>query len=148
MRMRMVGPVESPMLVAIHRQCFPNYWDVDAFNDFFAIPGTFATVAEIGDDTVAMCVHRVQHEQADIITLAVLPGWRRRGLGRILLENAMKHALSMGADRMFLDVEDGNGAAKALYEAHGFSVINRRVHYYRQKDGSYTDALVMNCKLA
>ncbi len=44
---------------------------------------------------------------------------------------------------MFLDVEDGNATAIQLYEQYGFTQIKRRKQYYRQKDGTFTDALVM-----
>ncbi len=95
-----------------------------------------------------MVVVRVTHEQADIITIAVRPEFRRRGLARELMRQSIEIAKSLGATELFLDVENGNTAALALYDTLGFSQISRRKLYYRQKDGSYTDALVMKCKLA
>jgi ribosomal-protein-alanine N-acetyltransferase len=146
LHLREASKTDADTLSAIHKECFPTYWNIDAFNDFFAVAGTRAWIME-APEPIAMVVHRVQYEQADIMTIAVLPHWRRKGIARSLLTLAMEKSSQMGAKRMFLDVEDGNVAAMALYEGYGFTVLNRRKNYYRQKDGSHTDALVMKCKL-
>lgn len=122
------------------------------FTDFFSVSGTFAYVVlpfagAAKEKAVAMIVYRLAGEQADIITLAVRPPCRRMGLGRRLMEHALQHLEGLGGDSLFLDVEDGNRPALSLYEALGFTQCNRRRLYYRQKDGSYTDALVMTKKL-
>jgi ribosomal-protein-alanine N-acetyltransferase len=149
-RLRESSAQDSDLLAAIHRQCFPNYWNPDAFTDFFAVAGTFALLAAAESpphDPMGMVVYRTSFEQADIITLAVLPQWRRAGLGGMLLSAAMQQSLLRGCKTMFLDVEEGNVAALRLYEGFGFAHVSRRRLYYRQKDGSFTDALVMSKKL-
>lgn len=146
--LRPAGPEDAGLLREIHAASFPTYWNVEAFNDFFSVGGTFALLAEMAGQPVGMAVCRVQHEQADIITIAVVPPWRRRGIARFLMHGVMEKAASLGAGALFLDVEEGNAPALGLYEHLGFTHINRRKLYYRQKDGSFTDALVMTCKLA
>jgi [ribosomal protein S18]-alanine N-acetyltransferase len=138
------------LLAAIHEECFPNYWNTSDFTNFFAVQNTFAAITEAPaqpDAPLAMAVWRIQHEQADIITLAVRPSYRRRGLARQLLHYTLEHMKIAGVTSVFLDVESGNQPAISLYEAHGFTYVRRRRLYYRQKDGSYTDALVMTKKL-
>lgn len=100
------------------------------------------------DEPAGMMVYRVQFDQADIITLAVKPAFRRKGMACALVENALAHMTQLGAKTIFLDVEDGNQPAISLYESLGFSHERRRKLYYRQKDGTYTDALVMKKKIA
>ena len=141
---RSVSTEAADMLAEIHRESFPMYWDVSAFNDFFSVAGTKALM--IGDE--AMIVYRLSGEQADIITLAVRPHSRRRGHGRALVQAALDKLGQSGAEQVFLDVEDGNLPAIKLYEALDFAYVRRRKLYYRQKDGSYTDALVMMHKIA
>jgi [ribosomal protein S18]-alanine N-acetyltransferase len=138
---------DAELLADIHRQCFPNYWDIDAFNNFFAVENTFALLAE-NRAPAGMTVYRVQYEQADIITLAVCPNARRQGIARLLLKEALSHMAGLGVKQLFLDVEAGNLPALSLYEGHGFTHIKRRRNYYRQKDGTFTDALVMSYKFA
>lgn len=151
-RVRDVAAESAALLTGIHRHCFTSYWNVDSFNDFFSVAGTRALLAELPEDgelkPVGMMVYRLHHEQADIITVCILPPWRRHGIARLLLQEAISRVAEAGVEQMFLDVEDGNRAAIGLYQGFGFTQINRRKLYYRQKDGSFTDALVMTCKLA
>lgn len=147
--LRPVGREASAVLTQIHAEAFSNYWNIEDFNDFFSISGTLAWLAQDGDgQALGMAVLRVQHEQADIITVAVRMPFRRLGVGRALMAQAVDKAKECGCVRLFLDVEAGNQAAISLYESMGFLHLSRRKLYYRQKDGSYTDALVMACKLA
>lgn len=143
---RKAGESEADLLAAIHKECFPNYWNIDAFSDFFSVSGTHALLMQDGQP-LGMLVYRQAHEDADIITVCVLPQARRSGIARALMTIAMASLKEMGAKKLFLDVEDGNSAALALYESLGFTHIRRRKLYYRQKNGSYTDALVMSRKL-
>ncbi len=145
--LRKASKSDAGLLAAIHKECFPTYWNNEEFSDFFAVANTYAWLA-LSPEPAGMIVCRAQHEQADIITLAVLPAWRRQGIARLLLEKAMAHLASLGAERLFLDVKDGNSAAVSLYEAYGFSHVRRRRLYYRSRAGDYTDALVMSKKLS
>lgn len=138
---------DAGILADIHRDCFPNYWNPEAFSDFFAVAGTMALIAE-APEPAGMMVCRLQFEDAEILTLAVRPGFRRKGIARLLLEETMRRAVAFGSTHMFLDVEEGNVAALKLYESHGFSLVRHRKQYYRQKDGSFTDALVLRRKIA
>ncbi len=142
------GRGDAALLSEIHRESFPNYWNPEAFTDFFAVAGTLVLIAEEGGKAAGMMVCRLQFEEAEIITLGVRPAFRHCGIARGLLVEAMKRAHAFGCTHMFLDVEEGNAAAVALYESHGFNHLRRRKQYYRQKDGSFTDALVMRRKLA
>lgn len=136
---------DAEMLSAIHRECFPNYWNVDAFNDFFAVEGTYALLTEM-PEPVGMIVYRAHGDDVDIMTMAVKPAFQRQGIARELLQKALDHCQSLGAGHLFLDVEDGNLPAISLYEKHGFTEVRRRKNYYRKKDGTCTDALVMSKK--
>jgi ribosomal protein S18 acetylase RimI-like enzyme len=52
--------------------------------------------------------------------LAVHPSYRRRGVGRALLEHAAAHARSLGCVKLTLEVREENAVARALYRACGF----------------------------
>ena len=52
--------------------------------------------------------------------LAVHPAYRRRGVGRALLEHAASHARGLGCVKLTLEVREENEAARALYRACGF----------------------------
>lgn len=83
-------------------------------------------------------------EVADVLSLAVDPVAQRRGVGRALLEELLAQARAWGADRLLLEVEEANAAARALYASAGFTPVSRRAGYYGGPDGPGTvDALVL-----
>lgn len=75
--------------------------------------------------------------EAHVLTLGVLPAWRRRGVGAALLGNLLEAA---GARRVLLEVRADNADAQRLYSCHGFHPIGRRSGYYQP---SGADAVVM-----
>lgn len=77
---------------------------------------------------------------ADIQTIAVAPGSRRRGLGRTIVRTLINEAMKRGATEVFLEVRADNPGAEHLYRSLGFEQIAVRKHYY-QPDG--VDAVVM-----
>jgi ribosomal-protein-alanine N-acetyltransferase len=127
---------DAPALAALHAAAFPpaERWGADAIRLMLEMQGAFGLVLRDG-----FVLARVAAEEAEILTLAVLPASRRRGRGGALLSGAMAEAASLGAATMFLEVSERNEAARALYAAAGFTPAGRRRRYYA--DG--TDALVL-----
>jgi len=80
-------------------------------------------------------------EQADIQTIAVLPGHRGQGLGRALMERLVAEADARSVAETFLEVRADNDAARALYGSIGFAERGVRKGYY-PPDGM--DAIVMS----
>jgi ribosomal-protein-alanine N-acetyltransferase len=68
--------------------------------------------------------------EAEIHTIGVDPAHQRRGIGRALLRGLLTVADELGAT-VFLEVRTDNEAARALYEAEGFTVVGLRKRYYR-----------------
>jgi polysaccharide biosynthesis protein PslH len=64
--------------------------------------------------------------EREILSLAVSPTMRRRGVALRLLE----HELERGEGSWFLEVRESNAAAIALYESVGFRRVGRRKEYY------------------
>ena len=79
---------------------------------------------------------------AEILTVAVVPEARRRGLGSSLVTAASAAALVRGAASMHLEVAESNEAARALYAKLGYEEAGRRHAYYAGEGGS-VDAIVM-----
>ncbi len=128
-------------MAAIHRAAFPpeESWSRDVILLQLGIPSTFGLIHSLG----GMVLARVAADEAEILTLAVSPEQRRRGLGSALLRAAMHRAAALGAHSMFLEVAVTNDAARALYDLLGFTEAGLRRRYYT--DG--TDALVLRSTL-
>lgn len=82
----------------------------------------------------------VAADQAEVLTVGVVPSARRRGLGRRLLAALYDEASRRGARELFLEVRVDNTAAIRLYESEGFAPVGRRRGYY---DHGRVDALTM-----
>lgn len=85
-------------------------------------------------------LYRTIAGDSELLLLAVDPGAQRQGIGRKLLGHFIDDARANGAERIHLEVRDGN-AATHLYESAGFVQVNRRRNYYRGKTGTQSDAL-------
>jgi ribosomal-protein-alanine N-acetyltransferase len=70
--------------------------------------------------------------ELEILNLAVGPAWRRRGIGRGLMERAMEGLAARGVGRVFLEVRASNAGAQAFYSQLGFAEAGRRRDYYRE----------------
>lgn len=130
--------VDPARLAAIHAEAFAAPWDQAALAELLASPGVFAVAEEDG-----FILIRVVVDEAEILTLAVRPSVRRAGLGARLVEAAVVRAAALGAERMFLEVAEGNAAARALYARSGFVEMGRRRGYYSHADGRREDALTL-----
>lgn len=86
-------------------------------------------------------------DEAEILTIAVAARAQGGGLGRALLQDHMGRVAGLGVRRLFLEVDEGNAPARALYAGSGFAEVGRRDAYYRREDGSAATALVLACDL-
>ena len=119
------APVHAAILAAIHEAAFPpgERWQTAAMAEVLAMPGACGWL----DPEGGLLLARSAGGEAEILTLAVMPGARRRGIARTLLACALD---AFGAEPLFLEVSAGNAAALALYGAAGFEPCGQRTHYY------------------
>ena len=78
-------------------------------------------------------------DEAEILSVAIAPAWRGRGLARPLLDLHLRRLAGLGARAVFLEVDEHNAPACRLYRRAGFHEVGRRQGYY---DGGAT-ALVL-----
>ena len=79
--------------------------------------------------------------------LMVAADRRRRGIGRALLEEAVRWALESGIRKLELHVFPWNQPALKLYESFGFEREGLRKEHYA-RDGEYVDAILMAYRVA
>lgn len=82
-------------------------------------------------------------DEAEILTLATRPDFRRRGLAGKLLAAVESTLVAQGTNHFFLEVRVDNIAAQKLYQQAGYEVMYQRRNYYTLPDGTQCDALVM-----
>ena len=134
-------PAHVSALAAIHAAAFPprEAWGEDAIALQLALPGVFGLIAERG----GMLLGRSVADEAEVLTLAVIPSLRRQGIGTALLGTAKAHVRALGGKALYLEVAIHNAAALALYRREGFVEVGRRRRYYADA----SDALVLRSDL-
>jgi [ribosomal protein S18]-alanine N-acetyltransferase len=125
---------------ALHALCFttPPPWPEAAFADMLSHPLTFALTEAEG-----LLIGRAVAGEAELLTLAVAPQARRRGVGARLVQRFLYQACLRGAEEAFLEVAAPNLPARTLYSRAGFAEAGIRRDYYHQPGAHAIDAVVM-----
>jgi len=138
----------------INRVCLPeNYTDFFFIDLYKRFPETFI-IAESNGEVVGYIMCRVELglsnlgfsglvKKGHVVSVAVLPEYRHKGIGKALVEEAISGMRLHNAKQCFLEVRITNEPAVNLYKKLGFDAT-RTVHGY-YADGE--DAYVMTKKL-
>lgn len=120
-------------------------WSAETFwSELAQLAGRWYVVAEGGSGALlGYAGLMTSGTQADVQTVAVAPGARRRGVGALLLDALLRQAALGGASSVLLEVRADNGPAIALYRSRGFERIAVRHRYYQPGDH---DAWVMRLR--
>ena len=113
-------------------------WSADEFAALLNSRG----VVLIGDET-CFVLARFVGDEGEILTLATHPSAQRQGRASAALRLLETEASSRGVRAIFLEVAEGNVAARALYLAAGFVETGRRPRYYVRPDASPVAAIIM-----
>ena len=97
-------------------------------------------VCRVGADLVAYGGLWLMVDEAHVTSFAVMPEWRRHGIGGRLMLELMDLAADLGARVATLEVRLSNEAARLLYQRFGFRPVGVRPHYYSDNG---EDALIM-----
>ncbi len=138
--LRPMERADVPRIAAIERDVFSDPWPEAFFVHELSQPQTHARVAEQGGELAGYSVAWLGAGTGHLGNLAVVPGRRRRGIARRMVEDLQERACAVGAEGVTLEVRVSNFAAQGLYHAHRFRLAGLRRGYYRDTG---EDALVM-----
>jgi ribosomal-protein-alanine N-acetyltransferase len=113
-------------LTALDRACFgQRAWAASHWRELLATVGVQVTLVRGADGPVAASVLLPDPPRAHLASLAVLPGWRRQGLARFLLGEAVARSAAAGARWLLLEVDADNADALRLYRRAGLVATRR-----------------------
>jgi ribosomal-protein-alanine N-acetyltransferase len=136
-----VGAEAAALMASLHAEAFARPWSADEIAKLLANPAVFALVSG-KTQPQGFAMGWTAAGDAELLTVAVVPDARRRGLGAALVTAAGVAALVRGAASMHLEVAEDNEAARALYAKLGYKEAGRRHAYYAGERGA-VDAIVM-----
>ncbi len=129
-------PADASALARIHAEAFARPWDAHDLERMLADPAMLADGVFEGaiPRPVGFALSRQVLDEAEILTIAVTRKAQGRGFGRALLAAHLAHVAANGAKTLFLEVEETNTPAIALYRRFGFAEAGRREGYYQRPD--------------
>lgn len=139
-KFRPISQLDLVEIAALEIEIFEvDPWSIEQIKSEYAAPGRFYLVAEVAGKVAGYAGIVKRGESGDVLTLAVAPQARRKGIGRELLRRLIDWARTNKCEALMLEVRVGNEEAAPLYQSFGFIEISRRTNYY----GAGLDAIVM-----
>jgi len=142
------GPRDAATLAALHAAAFRRGWSEDEFERLLIDPNVIAHRALIGRSLAGFIISRLAAGEAEILSVAVAPARRGRGLARKLLDLHLRRLAGLGVKAVFLEVDEDNAPARRLYLRARFRDVGRRPAYYAQGSAPPASALVLRRDLA
>ncbi len=143
-RVRPAVAADLDAIMAIELRSFTDPWTGAAIASAMSTAGAIATVAESDRGIIGCMLGRAAAGEGEIHSVAVNPDERGRGIGSLLVADAIERFVAAGAGTVWLEVRESNAAARALYRQAGFTEAGRRRKYYR---APVEDALVLQLEL-
>lgn len=129
MRIRQMEPADIPEVAAIEKDCFSQPWSEQGFADGLAHAAVFL-IAEDKEEIIGYIGMYVSEPEGEITNVAVAPGRRGAGCGKVLVREMQKWAMAHGVNRIVLEVRAHNATAIHVYGQCGFRKIGVRRNFY------------------
>jgi ribosomal-protein-alanine N-acetyltransferase len=155
--LRQFEPSDLEQVLHINRMCLPENYTSFFFLDLHKrFPETFL-VAEDNGTVIGYIMCRIETglpnfkiigimKKGHVISIAVLPQHQRQGVGRALVQEAMKAMLLYNVKECFLEVRASNTSAVNLYKKMGFDIIRTMHGYYADGENAYLMAIKLPFK--
>ena len=132
-------PADAAAIAALHKASFQRGWGEEEVYSLLIDKNVIAHRTMIGRVMAGFILSRLSAGEAEILSVAIAPKQRGRGLSQPLLDLNLRRLAGLGARTVFLEVDENNAPARALYRRAGFADVGRRKSYYQ----SGANALVL-----
>lgn len=140
METRKATAADAPAIARAEDEIFPDAWSERDICDTICSEGAMCYCAVTEGELLGYIIGRTVMPEGEIYRIAVLPKYRKRGIGYRLLDYCVKSERGKGLECLFLEVRSKNAPAIALYRAYGFTECGIRRGYYKNPDD---DAILM-----
>jgi ribosomal-protein-alanine N-acetyltransferase len=136
-------PSDAATFAQLHAASFRRGWSEDEMERLLLDRNVVAHRVLLGRDVAGFMLSRRAADEAEILSVAVAPGRRGRGLAHKMLDLHLRRLAGLGTRAVFLEVDDANESARRLYARAGFREVGRRQGYYTQETGAASTAVVL-----
>jgi ribosomal-protein-alanine N-acetyltransferase len=123
-------PTDAASIAALHAVSFRRGWGEDEILRLLLDRNVVTQLLTTGGELVGFIMSRLAAGEAEILSVAVAPGWQGRGLSRQLLDLHLRRLAGLGVRAVYLEVGEHNAPACRLYRRAGFGEVGRRQGYY------------------
>ena len=141
-------PRDAAAIAALHAQSFHRGWSDEEVESLLVDGHVLAHSLRVGGGFAGFVLSRCAGDEAEILSIAVARRHQGRGLARQLLTLHLGRLAALGVKALFLEVDENNAPAIALYRGTGFREVGRRPNYYPLPDGRTAAALVLRRDIA
>jgi ribosomal-protein-alanine N-acetyltransferase len=124
-------PRDAAAIAALHKASFQRGWGEDEVHGLLIENNVVAHRAMSGRTMIGFVLSRMAAGEAEILSIAIAPRQRGRRLARPLLDLHLRRLAGLGTRAVFLEVDEHNAPARALYRRAGFYDVGRRKSYYQ-----------------
>jgi ribosomal-protein-alanine N-acetyltransferase len=124
-------PRDAAAIAALHKASFQRGWGEDEVHGLLIESNVVAHRAMSGRTMIGFVLSRMAAGEAEILSIAIAPRQRGRRLARPLLDLHLRRLAGLGTRAVFLEVDEKNAPARALYRRAGFYDVGRRKSYYQ-----------------
>jgi [ribosomal protein S18]-alanine N-acetyltransferase len=121
---------DAAAIARLHAASFGRGWEEDEVHRLLLDSAVVAHRAMVRRTMVGFIMSRMAADEAEILSVAIAPARRGRGLSRPLLDFHLRSLAGLGARTVFLEVDERNTPACRLYEGAAFQEVGRREGYY------------------
>ena len=128
------------VLYQIDQQCFDPalaYSRPDLRN-YLRLPGGDCVIAEASGDVAGFLVTAHERAVGSIVTIDVLPAYRRLGVATLLLEKSERRLAAAGVRSIELETATDNTSAIAFWQKHGYRKRDIQKGYYPDGRDAYS----------
>jgi ribosomal-protein-alanine N-acetyltransferase len=139
MKLRRFSLADLDKILEIEKLSFPyrEAWSKEYFKILYQKNPEEFIVAEENGKVVGYTIGQLKNDSAEIISLAVAPNWRKKGIGKALTEFLINHFRGKKIKEIFLHVRTKNEVATSFYQNLGFEVSKTIKNYYRNGDDAH-----------
>lgn len=117
-------------VMEIEEDLFSVPWTREGFLTYLMKKDTMFFVVEEKEKILGFCSMMAVLDEGDILNVAVRRDRQKEGIGQFLVASILRMADMQGIRLVHLEVREGNGAARRLYERLGFKEDGLRRNYY------------------
>jgi [ribosomal protein S18]-alanine N-acetyltransferase len=139
-------------VIKINMNSLPEHYSDYFFQSILReLPEAFI-VAEISNEVIGYVMCKIEYgfsnfrklgfvKKGHVVSIAVKETDRGKGVGKVLMEEAINGIVSRKSDEIYLEVRTSNNGAIKMYEKLNFQIKTKLRSYYRDGEDAFLMAL-------